>query len=163
MAGGGRPPIPDNIHQLRGTKSKVARVEGHESPEPDAVDELPPAPHTLTSDLARLKWKDTAEHLIKSKVLKVTDLDALESYCISYEMMCEAKDAIEHEGLTIPNAQGVPTKNPTCNILKDAQAELRQMSTLLGLNPSARTRINVGDKEKEKPEGLGSLQKPRRG
>lgn len=159
---GGRPPKPDNVHHLHGTRSKVARADGHVSPEPEPVDELPPAPHTLTNDLARLKWKDTAEHLIQSKVLKVTDLDALESYCISYQMMCEAASMIEHEGLTVMNMQGVPIKNPTCNVLKDAQSELRAMSTLLGLNPSARTRINVGDKEKEKPQGLGSLQKPRR-
>lgn len=159
----GRPPKPDNVHQLHGTRSEVKKVEGHESPEPEAVVDMPPVPHTLTSDLVQRKWIEKAEQLIKAKVLKTTDLESLESFCLSYGNMCEAQAEINRDGLTIPNAQGVPMKHPAVTALKDAQSELRQMSNLLGLNPSARTRINVADKEKEKPQGLGSLQKPRRG
>lgn len=160
---GGRPPKPDNVHLLHGTRSNVNRAPGHESPEPEAVIELPPHPLSLVSDLAQRMWNEKAEQLIRSKVLKVTDLEALESYCLSYELMCTASDEINREGITVVGAMGGMIKNPACNVLKDAQTELRQMGTLLGLNPSARTRINVGDKEKEKPKGLGSLQKPRRG
>ena len=159
---GGRPPKPDNVHQLHGTRSRVTKAPGHESPDPEPVTEVPPPPHTLTTDRVQRKWKDTAAALLRMKVLTATDIDALESYCVSYDMMCDAVEEIRIEGLTIFGASGVKIKNPACNVLKDAQTELRQMGTLLGLNPSARTRINVSDKEKEKPQGLGSLQKPRR-
>lgn len=159
---GGRPPKPASVHQLHGTRARVKTVEGHESPEPESVMQLPPPPHTLSGDLAQRKWREKAEQLIASKVLKVTDLDALESYCIAYEIMCVAKAEFDIEGPTVPGASGAPVKNPAANVLKDAQTEIRQMGTLLGLNPSARTRINIGDKEKEKPEGLGALSKPRR-
>lgn len=159
----GRPPKPDNVHQLHGTRSKVTRTEGHESPEPIPVMETPKAPYSLTQDVAILKWKETADRLIACKVLKDTDLDALESYCISYQMMISASEEIEQTGMTVTGGMGGLVANPACAVLARSQAELRQLSTLLGLNPSARTRINVGDKEKEKPKGLGSLSRPRRG
>ena len=159
----GRPPVPDNVHNIRGTKSRVKKEEGHESPEPEAVLEIPKPPLTLQMDLAQRKWTDTATQLIQAKVLKVTDLDALESYCIAYMNMCVAQKQIDIEGLTVDGAMGGSIKNPACGVLKDAQSELRQMSNLLGLNPSARTRINVGKKEDSKPEGLGGLRKPPRG
>lgn len=159
---GGRPPKPDNVHQLHGTRSEVKRAAGHESPEPEAVEEIPKPPFSLVTDLAQRIWNEKASQLIRSKVLKVTDLEALESYCLSYELMCTASEEISRDGITTTGAMGGLIKHPACNVLKDAQTEIRQMGTLLGLNPSARTRINVGEKEKEKPEGLGALQKPRR-
>lgn len=159
---GGRPPKPAKIHQLHGTRSRVKTAEGHQSPEPEAVVKIPPPPHTLTSDLAQRKWVETANHLTSLKVLTVTDLDALESYCIAYDMMCVAKAEFDIEGPTVPGASGAPVKNPAANVLKDAQTELRQMGSLLGMNPASRARINIGDKKEEKPEGLGALSKPRR-
>ena len=155
----GRPPIPDNVHKLRGTRSKVKREAGHESPEPEAVLEIPKAPLTLQLELAQLKWNERAGQLIASKVLKVTDLDVLESYCIAFQTICECVEIIQNEGYTIPGAMGGKIANPATSIKAKAQAELRQLSTLLGLNPSARTRINVGTKEEDKPNGLGALRK----
>lgn len=159
-----RPAKPDKLHVRHGTRSNVAKAEGHVTPEPEQIVQLPKPPVTLTSEIAQSKWFEVGNTLIKLGVLTETDIDALESYCISYDMVAMAKREIDKNGSTaIVGTQGGLVKIPAANVLKESQSELRQMGSLLGLNPSARTRINVGKKEDSKPDGLGALQKPRRG
>lgn len=156
----GRPPLPTALHLVRNTKSRVKNEDGFKEVELDPLMQLPAHPKTLFMEIAQREWTNRGEYLIRSKVLQETDLLALESYCISFQMMCMAMEDIENQGTTVAGAMGGPVKNPACSVLKDAQTELRQMGNLLGLNPSARTRINVGTQSKDKPQGLGDLRKP---
>ncbi len=159
----GRPPKPDSLHKRHGTRSKVSKGEGHESFEPEEVLELPAPPDSLKGK-GLSKWTEIGEMLIGLRVLAKTDFDILESYCIAYELMCSCKLELDKNGsAAIEGANGGLVKHPSANVLKEAQTELRQVGGLLGLNPSARTKINVGKKENDKPKGIGALQKPRRG
>jgi P27 family predicted phage terminase small subunit len=133
--------------------------------DPAALLTLAPVPPvSLQSDIARRKWTEAAAALIDAAVLKAADLDALESYCLAYQMMCQASDCLAQDGLILVGGMGGPVKHPACGILKDAQAELRQLSNLLGMNPSARARVATGNGKGPKPTGggLGELMKPRR-
>lgn len=109
--------------------------------------------------MAEAKWAEVASLLMDGQVLKHTDLDILENYVTAWHMMVLAAEEVRRDGFTVMNDNGGVSKNPTCTVLAQAQAEHRQLSTLLGLNPSARTRINVGKKETF-PKGLGALRKP---
>ena len=159
----GRPPKPDDLHKRHGTRSKVAKADGHVALEPERALTLPEVPATLKAQ-GRDKWIEVGGLLISLQVLAATDFDILESYCIAYELMCSCKAELDKNGsAAIEGTNGGLVKHPSANVLKEAQTELRQVGSLLGLNPSARTKINVGKKEDNKPKGLGALQKPRRG
>ena len=153
----GRPPKPKEAKVLSGTFRKDR--EPIDNPmEAVGFTKTPEPPASLQGRMASKKWTEIAEHLIESDVLKSTDLDVLESYCLAWELMVRADAELEKDGLTVTSPMGTVSKNPAATILASAQAEHRQLSTLLGLNPSARTRINVSKKE-TKPKGLGSLRK----
>ena len=154
----GRPPKPKEAKVLKGTFRKD-REPVTDPMESEAVMEVPPVPLSLQGHpKAEAKWKETAKLLIDATVLKTTDSDILETYCTTWLVMITASEEVFRVGLTVSGAMGGTQKNPACTVLAQAQAELRQLSTLLGLNPSARTRINVG-KAEEKPAGLSALRK----
>ena len=154
-----RPPKPKEAKILAGTFRKD-REPVDDPMEAKPVKKVPAPPLSLQGHPRAVgKWQEVAGLLIESDVLKLTDLDVLESYCIAWLTMVDASDEVRREGLTVDGAMGGVQKNPACTVLAQAQAEHRQLSTLLGLNPSARTRINVGKKETF-PKGLGALRKP---
>lgn len=152
-------PKPKELKVLQGTFRKD-RETVENAPEYKAIKKVPDAPLSIRGipELEK-KWKEIGDLLVESGVLKHTDIDILESYCLAwYSVVLASKDVID-EGVTIKDPiDGSIKKNPASTALFQAQAEHRQLSTLLGLNPSARTRINVGKKE-TKPEGLSALRK----
>ena len=158
----GRSPKPDSMHLVQGTRSKVARALGHVSPDPEAVTEAPIPPLSLTQAEGQLEWSETAKLLIGSKVLKTADLRALEFYCIAVQTVLRAQREIDKDGIVVVGAMGGPVANPACAIQSKALAEARKWSSLLGLNPSARTRINVAQPASGSGPTMDDLSKPRR-
>ena len=147
------PPLPRELKLLKGTFQKSREPEN--VAEPECLDEVPEPPASLEG-VAVLKWREQAGNLAKCRVLRKTDLDALESYCLAYELMVTTACEVRVDGVTITDDKGAVKRNPATSVLAAAQAELRQWSTLLGLNPSARGRIAVPPTG-NKPGGLASL------
>lgn len=155
----GRPPKPTNLHVLHGTARKD-RHGNRIEPEPEVITEIPEAPESLREPGVKC-WDKTAKILLGVKVLTDADLDTLESYCIAYQTMLEANSDLDRDGLTQMNpTSGLLSPHPSVNIMNKAQAELRQTGTLLGLSPSARTRINVPKKDDSAKAG-GALRRQR--
>lgn len=95
----GRPPKPHALHVLHGTRSSVRTFNHAQTDLAALLTTVPPPPPVQSSDIRRRKWRQTATALIDATVLKATDLDALESYCTAYELMCKAKKEIDREGI----------------------------------------------------------------
>ena len=124
------------------------------SPEFGRREEYPPPAHL--EGIALLTWQHYEPLLRGAGVLTDADLLAFEKYCHWAEVFELAQKNIRENGVTIPTVTGDMKKNPAVTAAKDASAELRALSGVLGLDPAARTRINVPKKDKPKA-GFGSL------
>lgn len=133
-----KPPIPRELKLLRGTFQRCR--EPQNVAEPECLDEVPEPPVSLEG-VAVLKWREHAGNLAKCRVLRKTDLDTLESYCLAYELVVKTAREVRIDGVTLTDDKGAVKRNPATSVLAAAQAEMRQLSTLLGLIPSARGRI----------------------
>lgn len=99
--------------------------------------------------LALTMWNKVMPILCAAKVMADSDVWAVQQYCIQYRNFMLAQEAVEADGITFVGATGEPKKNPACTVMEKASSELRALSAMLGLDPSARTRINVGSPDKK--------------
>jgi len=159
MPKGGRPK-PTELKIVQGTLNKSReRARGIEqAPEFEEVQNIDP-PETLDG-LALSTWQDLAPKLQRAKVLREADLRALESYCIAYANMRRAQESLEMYGVMLMNENtGAYYKNPAATAVNESLTQLARYSAMLGLDPSSRTRINVGKKDADKGNPFAALQR----
>lgn len=101
--------------------------------------EPPSAPATLGDHAAEV-WEEYVPHLAGSGVLRATDLPVFEAYCVAVATFRLAAKQVQKYGPLIMGDKG-PVKNPAATVMREQQAEIRQLSTLLGMNPSARQKV----------------------
>lgn len=109
---------------------------------------LPNPPDDLTppdwlSEPAREKWSELAPILAAQGLLTECDLDTLALYCATWARWKEAEEALQRDGMTTTAQSGYQQVSPYYTIASKSQAELRALADRLGLNPSARSRIDV--------------------
>ena len=131
---------PTKLKVVQGTDRRDRQVE--QEPEYSAPVNIEP-PSDLDG-LALEQWQNKAPLLLESGVLTEVDLDALRGYCTAYKKMVEASAQTDEEGYTIIQPTGTSVVNPAFNAYIKASQEMRHFSSLLGLDPSSRARINVG-------------------
>lgn len=150
----GRPPKLTSVKKAAGTLRPCREVEQ----EPDyAAQDSYPAPDHLDG-LALETWEKLEPMMRSARVLKESDLVALEQYCQAYSNFCKAQKEVDHFGVLLCDDNGAYKKNPAFTAVTEASRELRGLSAQLGLDPASRTRINVGKPEGEKKKGFGGLQ-----
>ena len=148
---------PTELKILQGTARKDRQVEQEPAmPKQDRYD--PPAG---LDGLALKTWQDIEPVLSEARVLSDADVRALEAYCIHYSNLRKAQEHVDQNGFILTGATGGSIKNPACTVVKESSAEMRALSGVLGLDPAARTRINVGKKEKA-VSGFAALRRPSR-
>lgn len=150
-----RPKKPTELKILQGTNRKDRQVE--QEPEFEKLDHYDP-PEDLDG-LALKTWNSLMPLLVEASVLTAADLRALELYCVHYSNFKKAQQEVEENGYVVTSPQGSISKNPACTVVKEASSEMRALAGVLGLDPAARTRINVGKKKPEK-KSFGALRKP---
>lgn len=101
------------------------------------------APASLDGD-ALVSWDFYAPRLARSGVLRETDRDSLEQYCLAVKNAREAQKLIDELGIVIYNDRGDPKKNPACTAWKEASDQMRFFSAKLGLDPASRGALEVG-------------------
>lgn len=148
-----RPRKPAAIKAIQGTDRKDRRC-GVEPTIPSQDKYDPPGG---LDGLALQAWLDIEPILSESRVLTDADIRALESYCIHYSNFRRAQESVEADGFVVQGATGGLIKNPACTVVKESSQEMRALSGVLGLDPAARTRINVGDPKKKKKGSLRSI------
>ena len=109
---------------------------------PMNTDYIDPPPHDF-DNVELATWNAVISELIESRVLGRQDLRALESYCISYALMKEARFHIQEDGITIVQANGNTVKNPATTVLNEAITRLNSIGGEFGLTPVSRSRVNV--------------------
>ncbi len=144
VAGRGRKPKPTAKKQLAGNPGK--RAINTAEPKFSLVTNIDP-PEWLSPNAAAM-WQRVIPELLREKVLAITDLHNVEAFCNAYGNWRMAQESIEQFGIVVQSAMGSPIKNPALTAANETMRQMVTFGSLLGLDPSSRSRIIGGDKTK---------------
>lgn len=130
--------LQGTFRQDRAVKDEVKHEEVEDLTAPDWME-----------GLALVKWNELAVKLKKAGVLTVVDVHNLEAFCTAYATFRKAYEEVENEGNTMPTLNGGVQKNPSVTVMNEAMRNMVTYGSLLGLDPSSRTKISgkAGDKK----------------
>lgn len=133
--------MPTKLKVLHGEK-RPSRLNRHE-PKPRA--NLPVMPPDLDKRSAQV-WRRVIRDFGPTGVLTSVDGAVLRAYCEAVARYEHAATRLAEMGPLVRGARrGDLVKNPLHQIVRDNADLLRQMARELGLTPSARTGLHVGD------------------
>lgn len=160
-------PQPTDLKLYRGNPGKRPTNQNEPRPEPKS-----PGMPTWLSNEARAEWRRLVPELDKIGMLGRVDRAALATYCELWSTFVAAERVIHEHGITImkkihedvtldETGETVtiyiqPVKNPALQVARDAAAQIRGFCAEFGLTPSARTRIDLPERD-EPTGGLESL------
>ena len=131
----GQPPDPTKLRILAGS------LWAGRSSEPLPPAGLPECPAYL-DEIAKAKWAELCQVLGETGLLTKADRDVMAMYCAAFSQWREAADMVKKSGLIVKGTGGV-CANPCVAIAANAKREMRELSTLLGLDPASRARLRV--------------------
>ena len=140
-------PAPTAIKIARGT------ARGKPKPEPQPpTDGIAMPPHL--GPVAAGRWAELLPMLQAVKIMTRADVEALARYCDTYEWWLATRAKLRAEGDTYPilNDGGQVkyiAQRPEVSIAHKLAQQLRQLEQDFGLNPSARTSLNVEPTQQE--------------
>jgi P27 family predicted phage terminase small subunit len=155
---GGRPPKPTALKLLQGTfrKDRARKRE----PRPKVGDRPPSAPSYL-GKIARAEWTRLAKRLHVLGLLTEVDRSKFAMYCQAYARWQEAEQVITDQGMTFMTDKGYVCQRPEVSI-SNKQCEIaRKIGAEFGLDPAARSRIDVDVPEREKPKDAAPSKRER--
>lgn len=138
--------VPKELKIIRGTFRNDRNPA--EEPEPTIVEKVPACPLYLGRH-AKALWKRLAKEMVRSGVLTVVDVPALEMLCSSYQDYRDAREAVftSEKGRPQTLRQYLKGRNsqtmPEYNALKAAYATYKSYAVEFGLTPSSRNRIDL--------------------
>ena len=138
----GPPPKPTMLKILQGNPGK--RDLNKREPQPECVENPPPPAHMLA--LAKEKWRELAPQLSRLRLLTKVDLDLLENYCDAYAKKRAADEFLKKHGVSY--GKKVRRQYPQVAVSERCGALMMAIGDRLGLNPSARSRIQIPDGER---------------
>jgi P27 family predicted phage terminase small subunit len=145
----GPQPKPQEIKRLEGNPGK--RRTNNSAPEPEGV---PTCPAHLGS-YGKAVWKRIAKSM-PPKLYKAADRELLAAYCQAADLHKRAVEAIRTEGEVSFGESGAPYQNPWVSIQNKQAQLLASLGSRLGLDPAARSSINMPE-EDEAPSKFGGL------
>jgi P27 family predicted phage terminase small subunit len=109
---------------------------------------------THLGEVAALKWSEVLPLLQSVRVMTRADVEALARYCDTYEWWLATRAKLRKEGDTYPilNDKGEVkyiAQRPEVSIAHKLATQLRQLEQDFGLNPSARTGLNIEPQQEE--------------
>ena len=144
VAGRGRKPKPTAKKKLAGNPGK--RALNNAEPEFSKITDVDP-PEWL-SERAAVMWKMILPELLRENVVALTDLHNVEAFCTAYDNWRMAQESIKEHGIVVAGATGGPVKNPALTAANETMRQMVTFGSLLGLDPSSRTRLIGGNKDK---------------
>lgn len=88
------------------------------------------------------KWRELAPHLAARGCLTAVDKQNLEAYCMAYEAMLRAHKEIEQaDSVLVVTDKGNSVQHPAVTVFGTATGVMARYSSLLGLDPSSRSKI----------------------
>ncbi|MCH7309199.1 phage terminase small subunit P27 family [Acinetobacter sp. 2JN-4] len=150
VPGRGRKPKPQETKQASGNKGK--RLLNNNAPEFSEVTDIEVPEYITPMEHAAMMWRSVIPELLKNKVLRITDMHNVEAFCIAYHNWRSAQKEVALFGVTMTNDQGGVIKNPALTVLNEASKQMVTFGSLLGLDPSSRSRLTGGNgKPKDNP------------
>ncbi|MCH7337120.1 phage terminase small subunit P27 family [Acinetobacter sp. NIPH 2699] len=150
VPGRGRKPKPQETKQASGNKGK--RLLNNNAPEFSEVTDIEVPEYITPMEHAAMMWRSVIPELLKNKVLRITDMHNIEAFCIAYHNWRSAQKEVALFGVTMTNDQGGVIKNPALTVLNEASKQMVTFGSLLGLDPSSRSRLTGGNgKPKDNP------------
>ena len=134
-------PVPSAIKKRRQTFRPDRAPENEATPNLASANQLK-APDWL-SEPATAKWNELALRLHNQGLLTELDLDAFALYCTAWANWRDAEEQIQEKGPTTTAQSGFQAVSPHVTRARNHLAELIKLQGVLGLSPSARTRIET--------------------
>jgi len=144
----GRKPVPTADLKVRGTFKKYRRQGEPEFDKTDATT----APEWL-NDLATEEWVRIAPVLAAKSVLTEVDMSSMAGYCQNYAKAIMAEEMIEKDGMTVTGGSGGLKPHPAIAIANSAWDRCLKFAQDLGITPSSRSRLNIGNNERTTATG----------
>lgn len=144
IAGRGRKPKPTAQRIANGNAGH--RAINKSEPDFDHVTNIEPP--VWLPDTAQDMWQHIMPQLLSQGILRMTDLHNVEAFCMAYHRWRQAEDDVTKNGVVVTGAMGGPIKNPALTAVSEAKKQMIQFGSLLGLDPSSRTRL-IGKKPPE--------------
>lgn len=142
MRGGGRTPLPANVHVLRGNPSKKSAALLHAGLSVPV--EVPDIPSHLSKD-ARQEWKRITTELVKLGLVAKIDRAALAVYCQAFGRWVTAERRLKtlgDEGLIDTTPSGYKQMGVWLQISNRAVDQMEKFLQHFGMSPSSRTRVH---------------------
>lgn len=133
----GRKPVPTKLKILRGNPGR-RRLNKNE---PKHSTSAPPMPDGLDAHAAE-EWQRLVPLLEEAGLLTKVDRSTLAAYCVAWSRWREAEEKLKDFGLVLKGEGGF-YQNPYLSIVNKCMDQLIRFSTLLGLDPSSRTRLHA--------------------
>lgn len=142
-------PTPTKLKILRGNPG--CRPLNKNEPEPPADGIVMPS---HLGEVAAGKWREILPLLQAVKMMTRADVEALARYCDTYEWWLAVRKVLREQGDTYPilNDGGqvkYVAQRPEVSIAHKLAQQMRQLEQDFGLNPSARTSLNVQEPKQE--------------
>lgn len=145
VAGRGRKPKPTKLRQLNGNAGK--RAINTNEPQFSKITNIEPP--SWLEPMAAEMWQRVVPELLSNDVLTAPDLHNVEGFCMAYARWREAQEAITLHGVVTTNPEsGALLKNPAVTVANESSRQMIQFGSLLGLDPSSRTRL-TGSSQKQ--------------
>jgi P27 family predicted phage terminase small subunit len=96
---------------------------------------------------AKQEWERAGPYLIEAGLLTHVDLSMFQDYCEMHAHCIRLNKKIREGNYEFVTETGYRQRTPATSIIKDFMAEKQKLANMLGLSPSARTKIEV-----EKPD-----------
>ena len=150
----GRRPKPTALKVLEGNRGRRELNTNEPHPAPRA----PEIPASLT-DEERAEWEYICfqldsmgtlaisdKYVIQQLAQAVVDYNTYRAYIREHGATYEAFIILDNTGKPVDAdvAKAVIKKRPECDLMKQARQDIYRFSTLLGLDPSSRSRLHVG-------------------
>lgn len=146
VGGRGRKPKPTKLRALNGNAGKRP-LNNNEPKFSEIVDIEPPA---WLPDLAVEMWQRVVPELLANKILTLVDIHNVEAFCLAYARWRDAESHVSENGVVINTPMGGMVKNPALTVVNEAKKQMIQFGSLLGLDPSSRSRL-TGSVANDKP------------
>jgi P27 family predicted phage terminase small subunit len=144
---GGRNKLPKIIKEMRGSLN-VTR-DSHPTPQGFDVVNYSMPTDLIKVEGAELIWNDIAPQLIRMKILKQSDLQALALYCNEFARYLKMATVLHEQGETYLTMDGTPRRRPEVQVMYESLRVVNTYQSRFGLTPADRDRLTVEQLEQK--------------
>jgi len=144
MVARGRKTKPPQLKVVEGNPGKRKKTASKRRPSPR---EPVPRPPSNLNTAGKAEWRRVANALHALGMLTKLDRGLLTAYCDSWSMYVEARKHINRSGYTEVTDNGNLIQSPWVGIANRAKVDFTRYAAQLGLDPTARARLGIGEGE----------------